>query len=485
MIDLSRPVETLEYLLALPAEQPLIEFKRLGRGFDRIAESVCAFANADGGWLILGLGDPKAARAGFPASDRLYGVEENPETLDQWKQLVVTRFTPPIDNLEFHTLRCTLRDDRPGRLCLVKVEASERVHSILGGGTWIRGDASNRQLSAEEASTLSLRRGTNSAETDVLPISLALLETDAWRSFLSARDMRPGDIGERLERIGLACRNESAGGVIQPRRAAVLLFAEEPGSLLAAHGSRADIRLMVYSGTEIGSGVNPNLKRRKTFTGPLIQLIAKAVGAVLDELSQGVTIEGSGFVTRHKYPERVVTEAIVNAVIHRDYRLNRDIVVRILDDKIIIESPGVFPGRITAANIKSARSKARNPLLVKHLRDFPKGPNFDDGEGVRMMYNLMDEAALYPPKYREETEAAVELVELTLVNEDRPAAWTEVSDWIDRNGPIANAEVRRIAKVDTLRASKMLKGWVDLGYLVPEEGRGRRNAAYGKPKASP
>lgn len=47
---------------------------------------------------------------------------------------------------------------------------------------------------------------------------------------------------------------------------------------------------------------------------------------VLDELAQGLTLAGSGFKTRHKYSERVVKEAIVNAVIHRDYRLNRDIV---------------------------------------------------------------------------------------------------------------------------------------------------------------
>lgn len=53
--------------------------------------------------------------------------------------------------------------------------------------------------------------------------------------------------------------------------------------------------------------------------------------------------------------------------------------------------------------------------------------------------------------------------------------------WIDRNGPIANAEVCRIAARDTLRASKMLRAWVDRGLLAPLPGRARSNADYRKP----
>jgi ATP-dependent DNA helicase RecG len=49
---------------------------------------------------------------------------------------------------------------------------------------------------------------------------------------------------------------------------------------------------------------------------------------------------------------------------------------------------------------------------------------------------------LYPPQYSLNIEAAVETVTLTLLNEERPAAWVQVSDWLDRNGPIANRHLR-------------------------------------------
>lgn len=70
---------------------------------------------------------------------------------------------------------------------------------------------------------------------------------------------------------------------------------------------------------------------------------------------------------------------------------------------------------------------------------------------------------------------------VTLLNLERPTAWDEVSDWVDRHGSIANADVVRIAKVDTLKASKMLAAWREDRLLVPLPDRGKRNMAYAKP----
>lgn len=97
-----------------------------------------------------------------------------------------------------------------------------------------------------------------------------------------------------------------------------------------------------------------------------------------------------------------------------------------------------------------------------------------------MMFAEMAQAELYPPQYRELTGVAIESVMVTLLNLRRPTAWDEVSDWIDRKGFIANGDVVRIAKVDTLKASKLLGAWREQGLLVPLPGRGKRNMAYTK-----
>jgi ATP-dependent DNA helicase RecG len=74
----------------------------------------------------------------------------------------------------------------------------------------------------------------------------------------------------------------------------------------------------------------------------------------------------------------------------------------------------------------------------------------------------------------------VESPTVTLLNLKRPSAWDEVSDWLDRHGSIANADVVRIAKIDTLKASKLLATWREQDLLVPLPGRGKRNMAYAK-----
>jgi ATP-dependent DNA helicase RecG len=229
-------------------------------------------------------------------------------------------------------------------------------------------------------------------------------------------------------------------------------------------------------------GATPNLRKKpKTIRGPLIEQIDEAVRLVLDALTEGMTLAGSGFQARHVYPERVVKEAIVNAAVHRDYRLNRDIFIRIFDDRIEVESPGTFPGSITPDNVARMSSKARNPLIAQNLREFPVAPNIDAGEGVKMMFAEMAAAKLYPPQYRQSLEAAVETVTVSLFNLERPSAWDEVSDWIDREGFIQNAKLCAIAKVDTLKASRMLVAWRDQGLLVPLPDRAKRNMAYTKP----
>lgn len=75
----------------------------------------------------------------------------------------------------------------------------------------------------------------------------------------------------------------------------------------------------------------------------------------------------------------------------------------------------------------------------------------------------------------------MESVTVTLLNLERPSAWDEVSDWIDRQGSIANADLCRIAGVDTLKASKMLAAWREQGFLAPLPDRAKRNMAYRKP----
>src|SRR5580692_534918 len=90
--------ELLERLLAIPKETQTVEFKRLdgSRVVSKIAETIVAMANTDGGQIIIGIDDPEMTRhAGF---DRVNGIEENLELYDEVCR-VMQRIIPPVSEM--------------------------------------------------------------------------------------------------------------------------------------------------------------------------------------------------------------------------------------------------------------------------------------------------------------------------------------------------------------------------------------------------
>ena len=467
-------VAAIKKLLDQP-ESLKFETKRVsGKMVGKALETICAFANTSGGILVLGVEDAKKTKG----NTRLCGISENPEAVAELERKLSTHFLPPIEGIESFDWSVRNRERRADTIKLLKVVASKHVHSILDNGTWRRIGPSNRQMNASEIAELSFARGARSIEGKPVDVDLDLLNTDAFSSYCAERGIRRGSIGERLLKIGLASRSDRK---TKPTLAAVVLFAESPSDLLASQGHRSGIRIFHYAGSTIERGVNPNLRKKPiTIGGPAALLIEQTTDRVLEEIASGFQMAKSGFTTVHTYPDRVIKEAITNAVLHRDYRYVRDAQIRIFDDRIEIESPGVFPANITPLNIHQAGSSPRNPSLVSHIREFPEPPNVDAGEGVPMMFQAMQDAGFYPPRYSWEPTKAVPTVTVTLLNECRPAIWEQVSFFIDQQGKIANKDLREIAGVETLEASRMLREWVKIGFLKMDDSKGKRNTVYRK-----
>lgn len=473
--------ELVNKLLELP-EGPGLEFKRVGDNKNKL-KVVNAFANTNGGILVLGIEDANKEKG----RGRIYGIQENPETVDELKRLMTQKFAPPLaqPNCNFPRsveLNCTLRDGKNGSILILFVDKSNSVHSIIDRGTFVRDQCSNRQLNAAEITELSLKRGASSAVNALVNVPFELLDTIYWREYRDQRRITR-DIAEALLHFGLARKDEASK--LMPTRAAVLLFAEEPSGLLDA---KCSVRVFHYKGETIEYKDEPNLVRPpKTIGGPLKMQIANARDVVLDSLASGVQVGPLGFEISQRYPVRVIAEAITNAVIHRDYRLPTDIHIRIFDNRIEVESPGIFPGNVTANNIRTIGSHPRNRALVDHLREFPSPPNLDAGEGVRMMLHMMDQSALYPPVFLSQPDISREAVVVYLFNEARPSVWDQVYQYLLQHNDIGNAEVRRILRTDDpTRASKMLRNWVNLGLLlVSDSAAAKQNRRYRLPGTSP
>jgi len=107
------------------------------------------------------------------------------------------------------------------------------------------------------------------------------------------------------------------------------------------------------------------------------------------------------------FPEDVVREAILNAVVHRDYTLPDSIYVRMFPERLEISSPGSFIGGVTPHNVLTHPPVRRNPLLAEifqHIGAVNRG-----GLGVDRMYRRLLSYGKLPPEFPE-IDGAVEVI---------------------------------------------------------------------------
>jgi len=482
MTQSAQPPSLFEALLQRQ-ESHVFEVKRLKGGeLSRCLQSISAFANTDGGLLVLGLEDPLRATG----TDRVYGVEENPEALDELRRQIQTNLTPSLRpplavEPVFHQVSCPLRNGAPGTLVCIQVHPSQTLHSLSTGATYVRFDKSNRQLNAAEIHEKLLQLGQTSIVDQPVEVPWDLLDTVWWRDYRNSRGLtRP--LEEALGSVGMA---KKVGTGWRPTRLAALLFAEFPSDLL---GEKCAIRVFHYQGERIvHTGSTTNLVRPpRTVGGPLLHQIREGLRVVEEELSSGVQVSALGFEVIQRYPRRAIQESITNAVLHRDYRIRGDIHIRLFSDRIEVESPGGLPYRLSVADLGKVGSRPRNPSLVNHVREFPQPPNQDAGEGIPMMRDLMLKAELYPPIFLPGSVAERGSLLVTLRNQARATDWGQVAALLDRHPAISNTQVRELLRTDdTLRVSKQLRAWVELGLLevVNPEGA-KQNRRYRKPGPS-
>ena len=155
----------------------------------------------------------------------------------------------------------------------------------------------------------------------------------------------------------------------------MLLFGNTPNRYVPQSG----IRAVCYPGLEPDYATRADEHLR----GPLVPLLA-ANGSIVeaglvdqawDFMRRNTTpsahLEGARRVDRWEYPEEVVREAVVNALVHRDYSIaGTDVMLSIFSDRLEVTSPGRLPNTVTPEGMKSGLRYARNQILVNVMRDY-------------------------------------------------------------------------------------------------------------------
>lgn len=382
------------------------------------------FANADGGFLVVGLRDGKVEGVGAEAERQNDHLQANFD------------FCVPPVRAAVRFVDCLNEKGEPDQLLVLDIAPSEVVHANQKDEVFLRVGDENRRLSFSLRQELLFDKGQSSYETRPSGAGFDALDTELLESYSDA--LGAADAMRVLQARGLATPD-------QLTIAGCLLFAEAPQRFFP----EAFIRIVRYRGKDRGSGSRQQVIEDVRAEGPIPAQIVSAREHTKRLQPVRRALIGSGrFGDVALVPEDAWLEGIVNAAIHRSYSLAGDhIRIEIFDDRIEISSPGRFPGLVDVSQPLSTTRFARNPRIARVCADLNFGQEL--GEGIRRMFEEMRQAGLNDPIYRQTSGS----VELTLLAEpvDR-----RLDARLPENAGLIIAALRKAERLSTGEVSEVL-----------------------------
>jgi ATP-dependent DNA helicase RecG len=327
---------------------------------DSLAGELAAFANTQGGTLVLGVDDK---------TREIQGIDM--DKLDRVEQHVVHAAQNLVDPPLIIATRKIELPDTQGRLrAVLRVDVPRSLYVHRSPQGYLHRIGSTKRIMSTEylARLLQQRSQTRLIRFDeqvVATATLADLAPELWERFRTVRT-RGEDTGPFLAKLGMA--RADTDGVILPSVSGILMASREPHAWLP----NAYVQAVAYRGTDAVPAGPGNLYQldAKDLTGPLDAQIIEACRFVFRNMRVAAVKEPA----RRDIPQyhmAAVFEAVVNAVAHRDYSIpGSKIRLRLYADRLEIFSPGAIPNTMTVDSLMY-RQAARNETLTSLLAKCP------------------------------------------------------------------------------------------------------------------
>jgi ATP-dependent DNA helicase RecG len=345
-----------------------------------IGEALVAFANADGGAILIGVEDDGTI-TGIPHSE-----EDIQTMLNATKSHIYEGQNLPLNNANKLIL-----DDKTVLYFSVN-KGTTMIYQLRDGRCVRRKDkttmpASINQIQFERQEVKSREYDSQFVDgASVIDLDIKLLQgiADQYLKGLS--------VERYLQQIGLA---EYAQNGLRLKRAALLLFATD----IDKWHPRSQVRFLKVKGNTLEAGEKYNVISDDTVRGNIFELIIKSWEHLRSYLAYKTEFgSNSQFEQKFIYPEDAVREAILNAIAHRDYSIANPIEIYIFDDRMEIKSPGALISTLTISNLYELEGshESRNSLIARVLRE--NNLMRELGEGMKRIFNLMNEQELQKPE---------------------------------------------------------------------------------------
>ncbi|MEI7554292.1 ATP-binding protein [Candidatus Chlorohelix sp.] len=390
-------IEELEALIR-NGETSAVEFKIAPPRLSELAERLCGFANSkEGGKLIIGVADE---------TWEIVGVKSVAKSIDNLLQ-AARLCKPPISLQPIHPEVTQIGGKN---LIIATVPPNNGTIYQASGVFWLRRGTQTSPMDAEEISRFLYGQGSLKWELQPVPeANLEDLDKDKINLYLqqlsaiTRRPARLNNLQELLVKLKCAVINgKPEKPIAHPTNAGLLLFGHSPREYL----NQAEIIATNYLDN---SGVR-RFSDRKTITGTISEQVEQAEGLLRLWTPVSGRIEGFRRLEEPELPIEALREAVVNAVVHRDYS-QEGTSVRIFYylDRVEVHNPGLLPSSISLENLRlgQATSQPRNPIIASILKDMPGGYMERVGSGIRFIIDQMHALGLPDPEFKEQNEFVV------------------------------------------------------------------------------
>lgn len=420
-----------------------IEYKSNWR--DEYLKWVCGFANASGGKLYIGIDD----------TGKVTGIDNHNRLLED----LPNKFRDIMGVYAEVNL-----NEEKGKHYLEIIVPRYDVPISVRGKYYVRTGSTLQELKGPALNEFILKRTGKS--WDDLPVEFATIkdiDEDAIQFFINkalkskriAPDAEEEDTRTLLNSLHLT--NDKG----KLKSAAILLFGKDPKKYFTS----AYFKIGRFGESDA------DLKFQDVLEGNLIEMADKVMEILKGKyLTSPIHYEGIQRIEVLEYPEPALREAILNAIVHKDYR-GSTIQLSVYDDKLILWNPGMLPDEL---NIEMLKGKHPSQPRNKSIADifFKAGYIEAWGRGISMMMNACRKAGL-PEPIIEETAGGIQITFLKdIFSEDYMKQMRlnerqiETIQFVKKQGKISNSEFQDLFGVSKATATRDLTELVDkLGIL--------------------
>ncbi len=359
-------------------ESKTVEFKATLPSGNSLAKTIVSFSNMAGGKIIIGVEDK---------TGRIIGIDDN-EALDfpdKISNIVHSRCYPAV------VPEIYLENIKDKKVLVVDVYSGPSKPYYLKNkgrreGVYIRVGATNKP--ADQEMILELERQRRNVSFDE---EIDYEKNEAIIDIQRLYDDFQKYTGRKLEFNNLLTLRilKEENKKYYPTIGGLLLAGNED------YFEYARIKCARFKGNDVGEFID-----QKEFAGPLYEQVENSMKFANVYIARAGKVEFLQRIDTYEVPLEAVREALVNAVVHRDYSISgSDIKFAIFDDRIEITSPGNLPKTLTIEDILTGRSEIRNKIIARFFKELNLVEQW--GTGIRKILHFCKTAGLKQPEFME------------------------------------------------------------------------------------